>query len=163
MDIEWGRDGTDGQLSSCRRALETVKSQEEGWSQPPLCDQRREKSVVRRSRHRPKSRPRQSAPGERRLGNGHRKSGRYFGYRHDRPRLGAGDEARFGNCDQPRRPHLPRRHYCARAGHSGRGGCGDATSVLSEGQEVTVSCAEGDTGLIYAGLLDVEVTDVAFG
>ena len=94
-----------------------------GWSQPaPLCDQRREKSVVRRSRHRPKSRPRQSAPGERRLGNGHRKSGRYFGYRHDRPRLGAGDEARFGNCDQPRRPHLPRRHYCARAGHSGRGG-----------------------------------------
>ncbi len=34
-------------------------------------------------------------------------------------------------------------------------------SVLSEGQEVTVSCAEGDTGLIYAGLLDVEVTDVA--
>ncbi len=28
-------------------------------------------------------------------------------------RLGAGDEARFGNCDQPRRPHLPRRHYCA--------------------------------------------------
>ncbi len=35
-------------------------------------------------------------------------------------------------------------------------GCGDATSVLKDGQEVTVSCAEGDTGLIYEGLLDFE-------
>lgn len=42
-------------------------------------------------------------------------------------------------------------------------GCGDATSVLSEGQEVTVSCAEGDSGLIYEGLLNVEVIDLALG
>ncbi|MDY7026522.1 MAG: phosphoenolpyruvate synthase, partial [Pseudomonadota bacterium] len=35
-------------------------------------------------------------------------------------------------------------------------GCGDATDVLNEGQEVTVSCAEGDTGFIYEGLLDWE-------
>ena len=40
-------------------------------------------------------------------------------------------------------------------------GCGDATDLLSEGQEVTVSCAEGDTGFIYSGLLDVQITDVA--
>ena len=40
-------------------------------------------------------------------------------------------------------------------------GCGDATDLLSDGQEVTVSCAEGDTGFIYSGLLDVQVTDVA--
>nr|WP_148863187.1 phosphoenolpyruvate synthase [Marinobacter fonticola] len=36
-------------------------------------------------------------------------------------------------------------------------GCGDATDVLKEGQEVTVSCAEGDTGLIYEGSLDFEL------
>jgi pyruvate,water dikinase len=37
-------------------------------------------------------------------------------------------------------------------------GCGDATEVLHEGQAVTVSCAEGDTGLIYADQLAFEVT-----
>ncbi len=36
-------------------------------------------------------------------------------------------------------------------------GCGDATSLLQDGQPVTVSCAEGDTGFIYEGLLDYEV------
>lgn len=36
-------------------------------------------------------------------------------------------------------------------------GCGDATEKLKEGQEVTVSCAEGDTGFIYAGKLDYEL------
>lgn len=36
-------------------------------------------------------------------------------------------------------------------------GCGDATDVLSDGQEVTVSCAEGDTGNIYEGLLDFDI------
>ncbi len=36
-------------------------------------------------------------------------------------------------------------------------GCGDATRRLQDGQEVTVSCAEGDTGLIYKGRLDFEV------
>ncbi len=35
-------------------------------------------------------------------------------------------------------------------------GCGDATSRIREGAEVTVSCAEGDTGHVYEGLLDFE-------
>ena len=35
-------------------------------------------------------------------------------------------------------------------------GCGNATKLISDGQEVTVSCAEGDTGYIYEGLLDFE-------
>ncbi|MBF8224265.1 phosphoenolpyruvate synthase [Halomonas sp. 328] len=35
-------------------------------------------------------------------------------------------------------------------------GCGDATEVLAEGREVTVSCAEGDTGHVYEGLLDFD-------
>jgi len=37
-------------------------------------------------------------------------------------------------------------------------GCGDATETLSEGEEVTVSCTEGDTGHVYRGRLDFEVT-----
>jgi len=42
-------------------------------------------------------------------------------------------------------------------------GCGDATGSLAEGEEVTVSCAEGDTGHVYRGKLDFEVirTDIS--
>ena len=35
-------------------------------------------------------------------------------------------------------------------------GCGDATERVRESQEVTVSCAEGETGYVYEGLLDFE-------
>jgi len=37
-------------------------------------------------------------------------------------------------------------------------GCGHATEVLSNGMDVTVSCAEGDTGIIYSGKLDFDIT-----
>ena len=37
-------------------------------------------------------------------------------------------------------------------------GCGDATETLTEGEEVTVSCTEGDTGHVYRGRLDFEVS-----
>ncbi|HCH70620.1 MAG TPA: phosphoenolpyruvate synthase, partial [Colwellia sp.] len=37
-------------------------------------------------------------------------------------------------------------------------GCGNATDIIKEGDEVTVSCAEGDTGFIYQGKLDYTVT-----
>lgn len=37
-------------------------------------------------------------------------------------------------------------------------GCGDATKTIRDGDEVTVSCAEGDTGFVYQGLLPFEVT-----
>jgi pyruvate,water dikinase len=40
-------------------------------------------------------------------------------------------------------------------------GCGDATRQLPEGEQVTVSCAEGDTGHVYRGRLDVEVVDLS--
>ena len=42
-------------------------------------------------------------------------------------------------------------------------GCGDATEHLTEGALVTVSCAEGDTGYVYDGLLETEVSDVVRG
>jgi len=35
-------------------------------------------------------------------------------------------------------------------------GCGDATDLIAEGDPVTVSCAEGDTGFIYEGMLDFD-------
>jgi pyruvate,water dikinase len=37
-------------------------------------------------------------------------------------------------------------------------GCGDATDTLTEGEVVTVSCTEGDTGHVYRGRLDFEIT-----
>ncbi|MBU5377367.1 MAG: phosphoenolpyruvate synthase [Pantoea sp.] len=37
-------------------------------------------------------------------------------------------------------------------------GCGDATDRLQDGNKVTVSCAEGDTGYVYSDLIDFEVT-----
>jgi pyruvate,water dikinase len=39
-------------------------------------------------------------------------------------------------------------------------GCGDATKVVPDGTEVTVSCAEGDEGYVYAGHLEFEETEI---
>lgn len=38
-------------------------------------------------------------------------------------------------------------------------GCGNATAVLNDGDEVTISCAEGDTGIVYEGKLDYEIME----
>jgi pyruvate,water dikinase len=40
------------------------------------------------------------------------------------------------------------------------GGCGDATDIIADGTDVTVSCAEGDEGLVYAGRLEYERTKI---
>ncbi|OYX60574.1 MAG: phosphoenolpyruvate synthase, partial [Comamonadaceae bacterium 32-67-11] len=42
-------------------------------------------------------------------------------------------------------------------------GCGDATEALKDGTLVTVSCAEGDTGCIYDGLLETKISEVQRG
>src|SRR5690606_12510002 len=42
-------------------------------------------------------------------------------------------------------------------------GCGDATDLLKENAKVTVSCAEGDEGRIYDGLIETEVEEVRRG
>jgi pyruvate,water dikinase len=42
-------------------------------------------------------------------------------------------------------------------------GCGDATDLLHDGALVTVVCSEGDTGYVYDGLLETEVTEVQRG
>ena len=38
-------------------------------------------------------------------------------------------------------------------------GCGNATKILEEGNEVTISCAEGETGLVYEGIIDYEAME----
>ena len=40
-------------------------------------------------------------------------------------------------------------------------GCGDATECIAEGEVVTVSCAEGDTGFVYDGKLDFSIQSSA--
>ena len=42
-------------------------------------------------------------------------------------------------------------------------GCNDATDELSTGQDVTVSCSEGDTGLVYEGILDFDIIEIEMG
>jgi len=42
-------------------------------------------------------------------------------------------------------------------------GCGNATELLKDGQPVTVSCAEGDTGYVYDGELDFELRKSTVG
>ena len=42
-------------------------------------------------------------------------------------------------------------------------GCGDATEKLAVGQQVTLSCNEGDTGFIYDGILKFERTEQDLG
>ncbi|MDB9307790.1 phosphoenolpyruvate synthase [Aphanizomenon sp. CS-733/32] len=39
-------------------------------------------------------------------------------------------------------------------------GCGNATEILQTGQEITVSCAEGETGQVYSGLLNFEIREL---
>jgi len=42
-------------------------------------------------------------------------------------------------------------------------GCNNATDVIKDGMEVTVSCAEGDTGNVYNGLLEFEYSEIELG
>ena len=122
MDIEWGKDGRDGELYILQARPETVKSQcrqqgraalqAQGLAAP--CSPKAARSA------------RRSAPA--RCGwcrsvdrDGTRAAGRRAGHRHDRSELGAGDEARRGDRHQPRRPHLPRGDHRARTRHPGGG------------------------------------------
>ncbi len=42
-------------------------------------------------------------------------------------------------------------------------GCGDATAIIENGAAITVSCAEGDTGFVYAETLQFEHTSIDAG
>jgi pyruvate,water dikinase len=162
MDIEWGRDGRDQQLYILQARPETVKSQEEG--------------LDRLRRYRLKGTSAVLATGRaigQKIGQG---PVRLIQSAAEMARVQPGDVLVTEMTDPDWEPVMKR----AAAIVTNRGGrtchaaiiarelgipavvgCGDATSVLAEDDPVTVSCAEGDTGHVYQGLLEIDVVDVA--
>ena len=161
MDIEWGRDGVDGKLYVLQARPETVRSRESG---------------TELKRYRLASTSTVLASGRaigQKIGQGRV---RLVKSAAEMDRVQAGDVLVTDMTDPDWEPVMKR----AAAIVTNRGGrtchaaiiarelgipavvgCGDATRVLGDGAEVTVSCAEGDTGNVYDGLLDVQVVDVA--
>ena len=161
MDIEWGRDGKDGKLYILQARPETVKSQQGG-------EQLRRYRLDKRSKVLASGR----AIGQK-IGQG---TVRVIPSAAQMEGVQEGDVLVTGMTDPDWEPVMKR----AAAIVTDRGGrtchaaiiarelgipavvgCGDATKVLKDGHKVTVSCAEGDTGHIYEGLLKIEVHDVA--
>ena len=165
MDIEWGRDGIDGKLYILQARPETVKSQEKEHGQG-------------------NSLRRYTLSGERKVLAEGRAIGQKVGQGKVRLIQSAAemDQVQTGDIlvtdmTDPDWEPVMKRAAAIVTNRGGRTchaaiiarelgipavvGCGNASEVLSQGQEVTVSCAEGDTGLIYDGLLDVQVDDVA--
>ncbi|OHX12963.1 phosphoenolpyruvate synthase [Chromobacterium sphagni] len=161
MDIEWGRDGVDGKLYILQARPETVKSQED------------RKDTLRRYRLNGKSEIlcEGRAIGQK-IGQG---TVRTIRDASEMDQVKPGDVLVTDMTDPDWEPVMKR----AAAIVTNRGGrtchaaiiarelgipavvgCGDATRVLKAGMQVTVSCAEGDTGNIYDGLLDVEIIDL---
>ncbi|WP_243021481.1 phosphoenolpyruvate synthase [Simplicispira sedimenti] len=163
MDIEWGKDGEDGQLYILQARPETVKSQVQGQAElryklkgtgPVLAEGR--------------------AIGQK-IGTG---PVRLVHNISEMDKVQPGDVLVTDMTDPNWEPVMKR----ASAIVTNRGGrtchaaiiarelgipavvgCGNATDKLSDGTLVTVSCAEGDTGKIYDGLLETEVTEVQRG
>ncbi|MEY4156407.1 MAG: hypothetical protein RJB64_1128 [Pseudomonadota bacterium] len=163
MDIEWGKDGTDGQLYILQARPETVKSQQKGQAEQRFTLKARG-AVLAEGR----------AIGQK-IGAG---PVRLVHNISEMDRVQPGDVLVTDMTDPNWEPVMKR----ASAIVTNRGGrtchaaiiarelgipavvgCGDATEKLSDGALVTVSCAEGDTGHIYDGLLETEVTEVERG
>ncbi|MGC4403346.1 MAG: phosphoenolpyruvate synthase [Thauera sp.] len=157
MDIEWGLDGVDGQLYILQARPETVKSHESGMSQQKFRLKQYGK-VLASGR----------AIGQK-IGAG---PVRIVESAAEMDKVQAGDVLVTDMTDPNWEPVMKK----AAAIVTNRGGrtchaaiiarelgipaivgCGDATETLTEGEEVTASCAEGDTGNIYRGRLDFEV------
>jgi pyruvate, water dikinase len=163
MDIEWGKDGTDGQLYILQARPETVKSQQSGKSE---------------MRYKLKGRGNVLAEGRaigQKIGTG---PVRLVHGLSEMDKVQSGDVLVTDMTDPNWEPVMKR----ASAIVTNRGGrtchaaiiarelgipaivgCGDATETLKDGTLVTVSCAEGDTGFIYDGLLETEVSEVVRG
>jgi pyruvate,water dikinase len=155
MDIEWGKDGATGELYILQARPETVQS-------------RAGRSILR---FKLKGKGRVVAKGRsigQRIGSGRV---RVIQSVHDIERVQPGEVLVADMTDPDWEPVMKR----ASAIITNRGGrtchaaiiarelgvpavvgCGDATELLRDGMPVTVSCAEGDTGFVYEGLLDYE-------
>ena len=163
MDIEWGKDGQDGLLYILQARPETVKSQQKGQSE---------------LRYKLKGHGTVLAQGRaigQKIGTG---PVRLVHNISEMDKVQPGDVLVTDMTDPNWEPVMKR----ASAIVTNRGGrtchaaiiarelgipavvgCGDATDHLKDGTLVTVSCAEGDTGHIYDGLLETEVTEVQRG
>ena len=163
MDIEWGKDGTDGELYILQARPETVKSQAKGKPE---------------QRYKLKGTGTVLAEGRaigQKIGTGPVRIVRHIS---EMDQVQAGDVLVTDMTDPNWEPVMKR----ASAIVTNRGGrtchaaiiarelgipavvgCGNATEHLKDGMLVTVSCAEGDTGNIYDGLLETEVTEVVRG
>jgi pyruvate, water dikinase len=166
MDIEWGKDGVDGQIYILQARPETVKSQAAGKVEQryKIKGDRSKNTVLAEGR----------AIGQK-VGTGPVRLVRSTA---EMERVQPGDVLVTEMTDPNWEPVMKR----AGAIVTNRGGrtchaaiiarelgipavvgCGDATEKLHEGNLVTVSCAEGDTGFIYDGLLETEISDVVRG
>ena len=163
MDIEWGKDGNDGLIYILQARPETVKSQQKGQSE---------------LRYKLKGHGTVLAHGRaigQKIGTG---PVRLVHSISEMDKVQPGDVLVTDMTDPNWEPVMKR----ASAIVTNRGGrtchaaiiarelgipavvgCGDATEYLKDGTLVTVSCAEGDTGHIYDGLLETEVTEVQRG
>jgi len=162
MDIEWGLDGLDGKLYILQARPETVKSQQQG----------------RQTRYRLKSTSEVLVSGRaigQKVGAG---MVRIVRDASEMDRIGTGDVLVTDMTDPNWEPIMKR----ASAIVTNRGGrtchaaiiarelgipavvgCGNATEQLADAALVTVSCAQGDTGYVYDGLLETEVTELDSG
>ena len=163
MDIEWGKDGIDGEIYILQARPETVKSQAANAVE---------------YRYKLKGRAAVLVEGRaigQKIGTGPVRIVRHIS---EMDQVQAGDVLVTDMTDPNWEPVMKR----ASAIVTNRGGrtchaaiiarelgipavvgCGHATEALKEGMLVTVSCAEGDTGFIYDGLLETEISEVQRG
>ena len=163
MDIEWGKDGGDGQLYILQARPETVKSQQAGKAEQRY-KLKGTGTVLVEGR----------AIGQK-IGTG---PVRIVHSLADMDTVQPGDVLVTDMTDPNWEPVMKR----AAAIVTNRGGrtchaaiiarelgipavvgCENATDVLKDGSLVTVACSEGDTGYIYDGLLETEVSEVQRG
>jgi pyruvate, water dikinase len=163
MDIEWGKSGDDGKLYILQARPETVKSQQSGH----VMEKYRLKQYSKSLTH-------GRAIGQK-IGSG---QVRVVKDASEMDRVKAGDVLVTDMTDPNWEPVMKR----AAAIVTNRGGrtchaaiiarelgipaivgCGNATEVLDENDDVTISCAEGDTGYVYRGKLDYEVVTTDMG
>jgi pyruvate,water dikinase len=163
MDIEWAKDGADGKIYILQARPETVKSRKSGESQ---------------ERYRLKQKSEILATGR---AIGHKIGAGAVRVVEDASEMGRvrpGDIIVTDMTDPNWEPVMKR----AAAIVTNRGGrtchaaiiarelgipavvgCGDATARLKDGEACTVSCAEGDTGNVYRGILEIEITSRDYG
>ena len=164
MDIEWGKDGKDGKLYILQARPETVRSQITAGGVEKKFKLKGSSTVLASGR----------AIGQK-IGTG---PVRVIRDPSEMDRVKAGDVLVADMTDPNWEPVMKR----ASAIVTNRGGrtchaaiiarelgvpavvgCGDATERLAEGALVTVSCAEGDEGHVYDGILEMDVTEVVRG